>query len=115
VADRIHLATLLAQSEGRQERTASFAFLCLGIVESLLGGALMATDSVRVFFHAENCDYVRKKLKIKAANEIMSRGVQLPDVFDALAPEVAFTEFQRELGVMRALCLDLLQSQRAAA
>ena len=42
-------------------------------------------------------------------------GVQLPDLFEALPPEEAQREFQRELAVMRALCLKLVEDQRLVA
>ena len=45
----------------------------------------------------------------------MSRGVQLPDLFDALPAEEAQQEYQRELAAMHSLCLKLIEDQRAAA
>jgi hypothetical protein len=45
---------------------------------------MSVTDALRLFFHVENCLFVRKNLKEKIADQIMSRGVQLPDLFDAL-------------------------------
>jgi hypothetical protein len=41
----------------------------------------------------------------------MSRGVQLPDIFDALPPEAAQQEFLKELALIRSLCLKLLAIQ----
>jgi hypothetical protein len=58
-----------------------FALLTLGMLESLANGVLSATDALRVFFHAENCLFVRKQLRVKTADAIMSHGVQLPDLF----------------------------------
>jgi uncharacterized protein involved in exopolysaccharide biosynthesis len=52
---------------------------------------------------------------VKAADEVMSRGVQLPDLFEALPAEQAQREFQRELAAMRSLCLQLLQRRRSVA
>ena len=45
----------------------------------------------------------------------MSRGVQLPDLFDSLPPLVAQREFQHELAKMRSLCLSLLEKKLATA
>lgn len=91
------------------------ALLGLGVVESLENGLLTATDAVRTFFHAANCLYVRKRLRDKLADGFMSRGVQLPDLFDALPPEEALREFRRELSKMRVLCLDILEQSHVAA
>jgi hypothetical protein len=48
----------------------------------------------------------------KTADAIMSHGVQLPDLFDVLPREEAHREFQRELAIMRALCLKLLEEKQ---
>jgi hypothetical protein len=45
----------------------------------------------------------------------MSRGAQLPDLFDTLPPSVAQREFQHELAKMHALSLSLLEKKLAAA
>jgi len=37
-------------------------------------------------------------------DKVMSHGVQLPDLFDALPADEAHRQFQRELATMRALC-----------
>ena len=37
-------------------------------------------------------------------DKVMSHGVQLPDLFEALPADEAHRQFQRELGTMRALC-----------
>jgi len=113
--DRINLQALLSQASNRHQQVASFALLCLGVIESLTSGLLSGTDALRLFFHAENCLFVRKNLKEKIADQIMSHGVQLPDLFDALPAEEAQREFQRELTTMRSLCLKLLEDKRIAA
>lgn len=41
----------------------------------------------------------------------MSRGVQLPDLFDVLPIEEAQREFQREMMKLHALCLSLLEQK----
>ncbi len=112
---RIDLHILLSQAGDRRQQVTSFALLCLGMVESLSGGLVSVRDAVRIFFHGENCLFVRKTLKQRTADQIMSRGVQLPDLFAALPAEEAQREFQRELASMRSLSLKLLEEQRAAA
>src|SRR5919201_148442 len=93
-------ALLAASHESPGQRLALFALLTLGILESLAHGLLSTTDALRVFFHAENCLFVRKHLRDKTADAVMSHGVQLPDLFEALS----IVEAQRELATMRALC-----------
>jgi hypothetical protein len=83
-------------------------------VQSLASGALSPTEAVERFYHADNCLYVRKHLRSKEANAIMSHGVQLPDLFDCLSPEEAQREFYHELETMRALCLKLLEKGRSS-
>ena len=111
----IDLETLLSQTADPGQRVASFALLCLGAIESLLSGAIRASDAIRLLFHADNGLFVREHLRHEAADEVMSRGVQLPDLFDALPVEEAQQEYQRELAAMYALCLKLIEDQRAAA
>lgn len=113
---RIDLRTLLAGTgRSRPEQVALFALINLGIVESLSNGLVSAADCLRLFFHADNCLFVRKELRVKAADEIMCRGVQLPDLFDALPTDQAQREFHRELAELRDLCLRLLRRKRSAA
>ena len=108
-------AVLSGAGRSRSERVALFALINLGIIESLANGLVSATDVVQVFFDAENCLFVRKQLKVKAAEEIMSHGVQLADLFDALPADQAQREFNRELAMIRNLCLRLLKQRRSAA
>ena len=112
---RIDLHTLLLQASNKNQQITSFALLSLGVVESLVGGAVTASGAVELFFHADNCLFVRKQLRQAIADEIMSRGVQLPDVFEALPAEEAQQEFQRELAAMRSLSLKLLEDRQLAA
>jgi len=113
---KMSLKTLLAASGGTpRQQVALFALLTLGIIESLANGLLSTTDTLRVFFHTENCLFVRKQLRDKIADAIMSHGVQLPDLFEALPPDAVQREFQRELATMRALCLKLLEEQPLVA
>ena len=113
---RMSLQALLAVShESPGQRVALFALLSLGIIESLTYGLLSVTDALRVFFHAENCLFIRKHVRDKTADAVMSHGVQLPDLFEALPPAEAQREFQRELATMRALCLKLLEQKQLVA
>jgi hypothetical protein len=112
---RVDLQTLLSQATNKDQQIASFALLSLGVIESLVGGAITASGAVELFFHADNCLFVRKQLRQKAADEIMSHGVQLPDIFDALSTEKAQQELHRELVAMRLLCLKLLGDMQLAA
>ena len=110
------LKDLLSEPRGTSTRpSAVFALLGLGIIESLANGLLSAADAVRVFFHADNCLFVRNHLRDKLADKIMGHGVQLPDLFTVLTTEEAHREFQRELATMRALCLKLLEDKRLVA
>lgn len=114
--DSMNLQALLAGSVRTPSQSkALFALLNLGIVESLANGLLSAADAVRLFFHAENCLFVRKQLRDKTADEIMGRGVQLPDLFDALPTDEAQREFQHELASIRGLCLKLLDKKSLVA
>ena len=108
-------ALLAASHESPGQRLALFALLTLGLLESLAHGLLSATDALQVFFHADNCLFVRKHLRNKTAEAVMSHGVQLPDLFEALPMAEAQREFQRELATMRALCLKLLEQKQLVA
>jgi hypothetical protein len=108
-------ALLAASPESPSQRLALFALLTLGLLESLAHGLLSATDALQVFFHADNCLFVRKHLRDKTAEAVMSHGVQLPDLFEALPMVEAQREFQRELATMRALCLKLLEQKQLMA
>lgn len=96
------------------QRLRFFALLNLGVVQSLSSGVLSAPQAARRFYNAENCLYVRKQFRNRKADAIMSHGVQLPDLFDALSADEASREFLHELEKMRTLCMDLLQTRSAA-
>ena len=89
-----------------------FALVNLGLVQSLASGILTPTEVVERFYHAENCLYVQRHLRKRGANAIMSRGVQLPDLFESLSEEEARREFYQELETIHALCLKLLGEKR---
>ena len=113
--NRRHTSRILL-SEHRGSRALQiefFAIVNLGIVQSLATGALTPDEAVQRFYHAANCSYVRRTLRSKEANEAMSRGVQLPDLFDAVHAEEARREFYHELEAIRVLCLKLLARGRS--
>ena len=111
----VHLNDLLLSEAGSVPRQLeSFSLLSLGIIASLTNGSISPAGAIEYFFHAQNCRFVRK-LKNKLADEIMGRGVQLPDLFDVLPTDRARKEFERELDTMRALCLRLLGKRQLVA
>jgi hypothetical protein len=75
-------AILPVASDSPQGRLSIFAVVSLGIIESLANGSFSAKDVVLSFFNADNCLHVRKHLKNKLADKIMSHGAQLRDLFD---------------------------------
>jgi hypothetical protein len=88
----------------------AFAVLNLGIIESLRTGTINPDEAVARFYNAANCLYVRRKLKNPVCDEIMSRGVQLPDLFLVLSPSAARRQLSGELNALGRLCLKLLRS-----
>ena len=98
---------------GRVQQLEFFAIVNLGIVQSLASGALSPAEAVQRFYHVANCLYVRRTLRSREANEAMSRGVQLPDLFDTLGTDEARREFYQELEAIRVLCLKLLVRGRS--
>lgn len=97
---------------GRRQQLEAFAILNLGLLEMLWNGAITATDAVVRFYNAENCLFVRRSMKSELCDEIMSRGIQLPDLFDILPPDESQREFANELAVMKSLCLKLLETRQ---
>ena len=93
---KAHHRILLSNSNG-ESGLAFFAFLNLGLVQSLHSGALSPSEAIQRFYHADNCLYVRKHFQSREANSVMSRGVQLPDLFESLSAEEAQREFLYEL------------------
>ena len=113
---KVVFSELLSGTETAPDRALDlFALLNLGLVEALMNGLLDAEDAVRIFYHADNCIYVDKYVKNKVAKEVMSRGVQLPDLFDALPVGRARREFLRELAIMREFCLKMVEDGRSVA
>ena len=116
MSEKIELHQLLGDTRrSRAEQLQIFALLNLGVLESLSQGMISANDAVASFFHGENCSFVHARIRSRTADELMSRGVQLPDLFDALPATIAQREFQRELAQMQALCLTLLEQRRPAS
>ena len=100
----------------RQESPlALFAITSLGIIDSLATGSITPTDATGAFFNGKNVRFVKSKLSDKRASEVMGRGIQLADLFDAMPVEEAHREFQHELQAMKALCRELLEAERVAA
>ena len=113
---KIDLSTILSDASKLSEQQKSiFALLNLGILASLDNGSLSATDAVTAFFHADNCLFVHNYLQDRNAQQIMSHGVQLSDLFLVLPPQEAQREFLRELTAMRSLCLSMLEEKQLAA
>lgn len=112
----VQLDTLFSDIGTEQyQQLALFALLNLGIIQSLASGILGATEALRLFYNADNCQFVRKHFRNKTADRIMSHGVQLPDLFEALPVEEAHCEFHRELETMCSLCLQLLEARLSSA
>ncbi len=112
----MRLETLLKDpGEGLVNPLTLFALINLGVIESLANGSISAMGAVRLLYNAENCLYVRRSLKDKKADDVMGRGVQLPDLFDCLPVEEAQREFAHELAVMRSLCIKLIERKGVAA
>src|SRR5258708_306028 len=112
----LRLQSLLAPAnKDPADRLAFFALVNLGVVESLVNGSIGAAEAVNHFYFADNCLFVRKALKDKTADRIMSHGVQLADLFDSLPLEDAQREFLHELATMRSLCLKLIEGKRLVA
>ena len=115
MTERIILETVLPKAgKSQADQFRFFGLICLGLLESLDNGLTSAVDAVQDFFHADNCLFIRKQ-RNKVADEIMSRGIQLPDLFDVLPLAESQREFKREITKMRALCLQLLERKKSVA
>jgi hypothetical protein len=113
--DQIRLEALLSGSADQAEnRLRLFALVNLGVIDSLAEGLWNATEAIRLFYNAENCLFVKNKLKDKLANRIMSHGVQLDTLFTILSESESHREFYRELTTMRSLCGQIIENERAA-
>jgi hypothetical protein len=108
------LEALLGKRLDPGKQSSLFALLNLGMAESLENGVLSADDAVRILYNADNCLFVRK-MNNRRANEIMSRGAQLPDLFDVLPPKKARQQYKVELKAIQDLCFKLLGSKKSVA
>ena len=59
--------------------------------------------------------YAQRSLAHAEVDAVMSRGVELPDLFDALPHADAVRESAAEIAAMREACLRLLGGQRLVA
>ncbi len=98
--------------ENSPQQLQLFALLNLGIIQSLSSGVISVSEAISQFYNADNCLYVRKHIRNKEADAIMSHGVQLTDLFESLPVEEAQREFLHELETMRSLCLKILEIER---
>jgi hypothetical protein len=106
------LATITKEQESP---LALFAVTSLGILDSLAAGLLTPSEAIQAFFNGTNVRFVKAKLRDKRAAEVMGRGIQLADLFDAMPVEEAHREFQHEVQAMKTLCHELLEAERVAA
>src|SRR5437016_2151615 len=68
MTQRIDLRTLLGNAS--DDRLALFAWLNLGIVKSLTKSILKPEDAVRIFFHGDNCLFVKTEFGEETAEKI---------------------------------------------
>lgn len=112
----IDLEGLLGTAPGMlAERTEVFALIVLGLLDSLESGVLGCSEVVPLFFHAANCRFVEIHLQCADTIEVMGRGSQLPDLYDALDSTEADRELAVEITAMRARCLAMLADGRLVA
>jgi hypothetical protein len=111
----IHLAAVWPNLSTRGQKRAHFALLTLGVVDSITAGVWTAEDAVRLYFHADNARFLRGNLRDKLAEEVIGRGVQLADLFNALPAAEAERECRRELTHIRALCKRMLKAPQRVA
>lgn len=86
----------------------TFVLLNLGLIDLLRSGEIKPVEGAARFYHAQNRLYVRSKLNNELCDEIMGRGAELPDLFDALSKSAARRQLTVELNRMRKLCFRLL-------
>jgi len=108
-------AMLPAMTDDASRHLEIFALLTLGVLDAIEGGVLSPEASQHRFFTAANCLYARHALNHPDVDAIMSRGVEIPDILEALPPEEAAREVPVELEAMRAACLRILAGQRRVA
>lgn len=120
----IDLEGLLGTASGMSaKRPEVFALIVLGLLDSLESGVLNCSEVVPLFFHAANCRFVESHLPCADAIEVMGRGSQLPDLYDALDSTEADRELSAqadrelasEIAAMRSRCLAMLADGRLVA
>jgi len=90
-------------------KLAQFVVLNLQLIQSLEEEKMTADGAVLFFYNADNCLYVKRIFKGNAdAQDLMARGIQLPDLFTVLPVAKARKEFRKELKIMRAASRRLL-------
>lgn len=104
---RLHLDQILEGLERAQKLTV-FAALNLAMVQSIDRRGAALDEVTSGFYNAKNCLYVKRSLRQKDAEDLMSRGVQLADLFAALPRKQAEAELKREKDAMRGICNKLL-------
>ena len=115
-ASPLSLASLLTEMADVPSRHLEvLALLTLGILDAIESEVLTPDAARHQFFTGENCLFVRETLRSAEADSIMSRGVELPDLFEALSHDVATRESHKEIAAMRAACLRLLGNERLVA
>lgn len=112
---RVELSALL-KDFAKPQKKAVLAGLNLAILGSIDMQQMTAEEAIAGFYHSTNCLYVKRSIKDRVADELMSRGVQLADLFEALPQGKARSELKKELRAMRSLCFKLLKiAERQAA
>jgi hypothetical protein len=104
---RLDLQSILSGLE-RPQKLAVFAGLNLAMLASIDSKGRALADVTAGFYNAANCLYVKRSIKHKNADELMSRGVQLLDLFAILPRRRAEAELKSEKNAMRAICYKLL-------
>lgn len=104
---RLRLGHILHGLEKAQKLTV-FGALNLAMVQSIDSKGASLGDVTAGFYNAANCLYVKRSLRHKDADELMSRGVQLADLFEVLPRRQAEVELKCEKDAMRAICYKLL-------
>lgn len=112
---RLDLPSILSGLE-KSQKLAVFAGLNLAMLASIDAKGKALSEITAGFYNATNCQYVKRSIKHKEADELMSRGVQLSDLFEVLPRRTAEAELKVEKNAMRAICYKLLAiDERQAA
>lgn len=104
---RLHLEHILGGLD-KPQKLAVFAALNLAMVQSIHSKGSGLGEVTAGFYNSTNGLYVKRSLRNKDAEELMSRGVQLADLFEVLPRRQAEAELKRERNAMRIICYKLL-------